>query len=64
MFPCKKKLITFQDMTMKLELIILSLEDFKHILKLMFQENKKISKMQKEFEEVVLNKNIEISHRS
>ena len=47
---------------MKLESIILSLEGFKHISKLMFQENKKtISKKQKDLEDIILNKNMEIS---
>ena len=58
MIPYKRKMITFHDMTMKSESIILSLEEFKYIFKLMLQDNQEtILKMHKELEEVIANKN-------
>jgi hypothetical protein len=62
MFPYKKKMMTFQDITMKSNSIIPSSKDFKDISKVILQENQKsISKMQKEFDEVITDKNEEIS---
>jgi hypothetical protein len=62
-FPYKKKMMTFQDTTMRSKSIIPSSKDFKDILKVILQENQKsISRMQKEFDEVITDKNEEISH--
>ena len=60
-FP-RKKMMTLQDTTMRSKSIIPSSKDFKDILKVILQENKKsISRMQKEFDEVITEKNEEIS---
>ena len=62
MFPYKKKMVKFQDMTTKSKLIMPSAKDLKYILKLMFQENPKtVSNKQRELEEVISNKNKENS---
>jgi hypothetical protein len=61
-FPYKKKMMTFQDTTMRSKSIIPSSKDFKDISKVILQENQKsISRMQKEFDEVITDKNKEIS---
>jgi hypothetical protein len=61
-FPHKKKMMTLQDTTMRSKSIIPSSKDFKDILKVILQENQKsISRMQKEFDEVIKDKNEEIS---
>jgi hypothetical protein len=61
-FSYKKKMMTFQDTTMRSKSIIPSSKDFKDILKVILQENQKsISRMQKEFDEVIKDKNEEIS---
>jgi hypothetical protein len=53
-FPYKKKMMTFQDTTMRSKSIIPSSKDFKDISKVILQENQKsISRMQKEFDEVI-----------
>ena len=56
-FPYKGKRITFRDITSKSKSIKSSLEDLKDISNLMFQDNEKIiSKKQKELEKVIYNK--------
>ena len=56
-------MVTFQDTTMRSKSIIPSSEDFKDISKLILQGNQKsISRMQKEFDEVIKDKSEEISH--
>jgi hypothetical protein len=61
-FPYKKKMMTLQDPTMRSKSIIPSSKDFKDISKVILQENQKsISRMQKEFDEVIMEKNEEIS---
>ena len=58
MFPYKRKLVMFQDMTMKSELIMPSSKDLRDISKLMFQDIlETVSRKQKELEEVISNKN-------
>jgi hypothetical protein len=53
-FPYKEKMMTFQDTTMRSKSIIPSSKDFKDISKVILQENQKsISRMQKEFDEVI-----------
>jgi hypothetical protein len=55
--------MTFQDIAMRSKSIIPSSKDFKDILKVILQENKKsTSGMEKEFDEVIIDKNEEISH--
>jgi hypothetical protein len=62
MFSYKKKMMTFQDTIMRLKSIIPSSNDFKDISKVILQEiQKSISRMQKEFDEVIKDKNEEIS---
>jgi hypothetical protein len=62
MFPHKKKMMTLQDTTMRSKSIIPSSEDSKDISKVILQENQKsISRMQKDFDEVIKDKNEEIS---
>jgi hypothetical protein len=57
-FPRKKKMMTFQDTTMRSKSIIPSSKDFKDISKVILQENQKsISRRQKEFDEVITDKN-------
>jgi hypothetical protein len=47
-------MMTFQDITMRSKSIIPSSKDFKDISKVILQENQKsISRMQKEFDEVI-----------
>ena len=54
-FPHKEKMITLQDTTSELDSV--TPEDFKDISKVILQENQKsISKMQKEFGEVIRDK--------
>jgi hypothetical protein len=61
-FPYKDKMMTFQDITMRSKSIIPSSKDFKYISKVIHQENQKsISRMQNEFDEVIMDKNEEIS---
>ena len=53
-------MITFQDMTMKLESIMPSSEDFKDITKLIAQKNQNtITEKKKNLEEVISNKDEE-----
>jgi hypothetical protein len=57
-FPYKEKMITLQDTTSEL----VTLEDFNNISKVILQENKKAMQgTQKEFDEVITEKNEEIS---
>jgi hypothetical protein len=57
-FLHKKKMMSFQDATMRSKSIIPSSKDFKDISKVILQENRKsISRMQKEFDEVIKDKN-------
>jgi hypothetical protein len=61
-FPYREEKMTFQDTTMRTKSIISSSKDFKDISKVIPQENQKsISRMQKEFDEVIMDKNEEIS---
>jgi hypothetical protein len=61
-FSYKKKMMTFQDITMRSKSIIPSSKDFKDISKVILQENQKsISRMQKDFDEAIMDKNEEIS---
>jgi chromosome segregation protein len=61
-FSYKKKMMTFQDTAMRSKSIIPSSKDFKDISKVILQENQKsISNMQKELEEVIMYNNEEIS---
>jgi hydroxymethylpyrimidine pyrophosphatase-like HAD family hydrolase len=63
MFPYKKKTMTFKGTTMRSKSIIPSSKDFKDTSKVILQENQNsISRMQKEFDEVITDKNKEISH--
>ena len=56
-------MVMFQDITSKSKSIKSLLEDLKDISDLIFQDNEKtISKKQKEFEEVICSKDEEISH--
>jgi len=60
MFSYKGRMITFQDMTMKLESIMPSSEDFKDITKLIAQKNQNtITEKKKNLEEVISNKDEE-----
>ena len=57
MFPYKGKMVTFRDITSKSKSIKSSLKDLKDISDLIFQDNEKtISKKQKELEEVICSK--------
>jgi hypothetical protein len=59
-FPYKEKMITLQYTTSELEFI--KLEEFNDILEIIRHENKKaMQRMQKEFDEVIVEKNEEIS---
>jgi autonomous glycyl radical cofactor GrcA len=61
-FPYKKKMMTLQDITMRSKSITPSSKDFKDISKVTLPDNQNsISKMQKEYDEVIANKNQEIS---
>ena len=61
-FPYKKKMMTLQDITMRSKSITPSSKDFKNISKVTLPDNQNlISKMQKEYDEVIANKNQEIS---
>jgi hypothetical protein len=54
--------MTFQDTTMKSDSIVPSSKDLKDLSKVILQENRwSVSKMQKEFDEVITDKNEEIS---
>ena len=56
-FPYKKKKVTFQDVTMKSSSRVVLTEDFKDILKVLSQEDKKsIHKMHNEFDKVIVDK--------
>jgi hypothetical protein len=58
----KNKMMTLQDITMRSKLIIPSSEDFKDTSKVILPKNQKsISKMQKYFDEAIMDKNQEIS---
>jgi predicted RNase H-like nuclease (RuvC/YqgF family) len=62
-FPYKKKMMTFQDITMKSDSIVPSSKDLKDISKVILQENRwSVSKIQKEYDGVIADKNEEISH--
>jgi cell division GTPase FtsZ len=55
-------MMAFQDITMRSKLIIPSSKDFKDISNVILQENQKsISRMQKYFDEIIVDKNEEIS---
>jgi chromosome segregation ATPase len=55
-------MMKFHDITMRLKSIVPSSKDFKDISKVILQENQKsISKVQKEFDEIITDKNEEIS---
>jgi hypothetical protein len=55
-------MMTLQDITMKSDSTVPSSKDLKHISKVVLQENQQsISRMQKEFDEVIMDKNKEIS---
>jgi hypothetical protein len=59
-FPYKEKMITLQDTTSEPEFV--KAEDFNDISEIIRQENKKaMQRMQKEFDEVIVDKNEEIS---
>jgi hypothetical protein len=59
-FPYKEKMITLQDTTSELDSV--TLEDFNNISEVILQENKKaMQRTQKEFDEVITEKNEEIS---
>jgi hypothetical protein len=61
-FPYKKKMMTLQDITMRSKSITPSSKDFKDISKVILPDNQNsISKMQKEYDEVIADKNQEIS---
>jgi hypothetical protein len=61
-FPYKKKMMTLQDITMRSKSITPSSKDFKDISKVTLPDNQNsISKMQKEYDEVIADKNQEIS---
>ena len=61
-FPYKKKMITLQDITMRSNLIAPSSKYFKDVLKVVLLDNQNsISKMQKEYDEIIVDKNQEIS---
>jgi hypothetical protein len=61
-FLYKEKMMTFQDTTTRSKSIIFSPKDIKDILKMILQKNQKsISKMEKEFDELIMVKNKEIS---
>jgi hypothetical protein len=61
-FPYKKKMMTLQDITMRSKSITPSSKDFKDISKVILPNNQNsISKMQKEYDEVIVDKNQEIS---
>jgi myosin heavy subunit len=61
-FPYKKKMMTFQDITMKSDSIVPSSKDLKDISKVILQENRwSVSKIQKEYDGVIADKNEEIS---
>jgi hypothetical protein len=61
-FPYKKKMTTLQDITMRSKSITPSSKDFKDISKVILPDNhNSISKMQKDNDEVIADKNQEIS---
>jgi hypothetical protein len=61
-FPYKKKMMTLQDITMRSKSITPSSKYFKDISKVILPDNQNsISKMQKEYDEVIADKNQEIS---
>jgi hypothetical protein len=61
-FPYKEKMMTLQDTTMRSKSITPSSKDFKDISKVILPDNQNsISKMQKEYDEVIADKNQEIS---
>jgi hypothetical protein len=62
-FPYKKKMMTLQDITMRSKSITPSSKDFKDISKVILLDNQNsISKIKKEYDEVIADKNQEISH--
>jgi autonomous glycyl radical cofactor GrcA len=61
-FPYKEKMMTLQDTTMRSKSITPSSKDFKDISKVILPDNQNsISKMEKEYDEVIADKNQEIS---